>query len=86
MNKFIFLFILYTPLVLSAQQRLSKEDYKALQLQENLLKPTAFKIIQGITSKDRFMADSLFTRQFVTALKSLSFSMSFFTYVSINNE
>ena len=35
MNKFIFLFILFTPLVLSAQQRLSKEDYKALQLQEN---------------------------------------------------
>ena len=70
MNKFIFLFILCTPLVLSAQKRISKEDYKALQLQENLLKPTAFKIIQGITSKDRFMADSLFTRQFVTALKT----------------
>ena len=70
MTKFIFLFILCTPLVLSAQQRLSKEDYKALRLQENLLKPTAFKIIQGITSKDRFMADSLFTRQFVTALKT----------------
>jgi hypothetical protein len=68
MKKFAFLYILSTPLFLCAQQRISSADYKALQQQEVLLKPTAIKIIQGITSKDRFMADSLFTRQFVKAL------------------
>jgi hypothetical protein len=78
MKKFAFLYIVFIPFFLNAQQRISTADYKALQQQEVLLKPTAVKIIQGITSKDRFMADSLFTRQFVNALKTKnSFYFSF---------
>jgi hypothetical protein len=70
MKKFAFLYIALIPILLNAQQRISSTDYKALQQQEVFLKPTAVKIIQGITSKDRFVADSLFTRQFVNALKT----------------
>jgi hypothetical protein len=69
MKKFFFLYLLSIPVLLTAQP-INKTDYKALQQFENSLKPTAVKIIQGINAKDRFEADSLFTRQFVTALKT----------------
>ncbi|MBP6431029.1 MAG: hypothetical protein KA319_04625 [Ferruginibacter sp.] len=69
MKKLFFLYLLSIPVLLTAQ-RISTADYKALQQFENNLKPTAVKIIQGINAKDRFEADSLFTRQFVTALKT----------------
>lgn len=77
MKKLALVSFLFLPFVLFAQ-KINSTDYALLKKQEILLKPTAVKIIQGITSKDRFMADSLFTRQFVTALKTKnSFYFSF---------
>ncbi|MBL0146356.1 MAG: hypothetical protein IPP48_11950 [Chitinophagaceae bacterium] len=61
------MFVAFTPVFVQAQ-RIGKDDLAALQKQEEVMKPTALKIIQGISSKNRFEADSLFTRQFVKAL------------------
>ncbi|HNF03395.1 MAG TPA: hypothetical protein PLH62_13460, partial [Ferruginibacter sp.] len=41
-----------------------------MQQKEDSLKPIAVKIIQGISSDDRFTSDSLFTRMLVRALKT----------------
>ena len=51
-------------------QRLSKADEKFLQLKEDSLKKLSVKIIQGINSSDRFIADSIFTKTLVRALKT----------------
>ncbi len=60
------LFLVYT----LPAQRLSKADEKFLQLKEDSLKKLSVKIIQGINSSDRFIADSIFTKTLVRALKT----------------
>src|SRR6186997_583945 len=53
----------------SFAQGISRTDLKALQLKEDSIKKHAVKIIQGINSDDRFVADSIFTRMLVRALR-----------------
>ncbi|HNK29885.1 MAG TPA: hypothetical protein PKG65_13220 [Ferruginibacter sp.] len=48
----------------------NRPDLKLMQQKEDSLKPIAVKIIQGISSDDRFTSDSLFTRMLVRALKT----------------
>jgi len=50
--------------------QLSKADAKMLRLKEDSLKKFSFKIIDGINPKDRFDADSMFTKMLVRALKT----------------
>lgn len=69
--KFLSLLALFYSLVFSiSAQSISKQDYAALVKKEDTLKQQAFKIIRGINSSDRFIADSLFTKTFVRALKT----------------
>jgi hypothetical protein len=49
-------------------QRIPKNDLQFLQKKEDSAKIYSLKLIQGITSADRFNADSLFTKMFVRAL------------------
>jgi hypothetical protein len=51
-------------------QQLTKADIKILRLKEDSLKKYAVKLIQGINAKDRFDADSMFTKTLVRALKT----------------
>jgi hypothetical protein len=69
MKKLILFILAVTPILLLAQ-KITSADFKTLQQFENELKPTGIKIIQGINAKDRFEADSIFTRKFVAALKT----------------
>jgi hypothetical protein len=55
---------------LSFSQQLTKADEKFLHTKEDSLKKYAVKLIQGINPKDRFDADSMFTRVLVRALKN----------------
>jgi hypothetical protein len=55
---------------LSFSQQIAKADVKFLHLKEDSLKKYAVKLIQGINAKDRFDADSMFTRVLVRALKN----------------
>jgi len=55
---------------LSLSQGISRADLKFLQQKEDSLKSYSFKIIQGINSDDRFLADSIFTRMLVRGLKT----------------
>jgi hypothetical protein len=55
---------------LSFSQQLTKADAKFLRTKEDSLKKYAVKLIQGINPKDRFDADSIFTRVLVRALKT----------------
>lgn len=54
----------------SFSQSGNRPDLKLMQQKEDSLKPIAVKIIQGISSDDRFTSDSLFTRMLVRALKT----------------
>ncbi|RYY70584.1 MAG: hypothetical protein EOO13_06125 [Chitinophagaceae bacterium] len=54
----------------AAAQRISRQDLVVLKKQEDSLKNLSLKIIQGINSSDRFLADSIFTKVFVRALKT----------------
>ncbi len=54
----------------SFSQSGNRPDLKLMQQKEDSLKPLAVKIIQGISSDDRFTSDSLFTRMLVRALKT----------------
>lgn len=49
-------------------QRISKQDMAFLQKKEDSLKTLSFEIIQGINLKNRWNADSIFTRVLVRAL------------------
>ena len=51
-------------------QKLSTNDYKALQQKEDSMKHYAMEIIHGNNGADRFIADSIFTRMFVRALQT----------------
>ena len=66
-------------------QQLSKAGHTFLQQKEDSLKGPALKIIQGRNSSDRFMADSLFTRTFIRALKTPgSFQYPFDSLITIS--
>ena len=54
----------------SFAQRLSASDRQFLRKKEDSLKAYAEMIIQGKTDRDRFNADSIFTKMFVRALKT----------------
>lgn len=64
----IILFFLLS--VHSFAQRISHKDYENLQKSEDTLKAYSWKIITAINVKDRFIADSIFTRGFVRTLKT----------------
>jgi hypothetical protein len=51
-------------------QKISAADTRLLIAKEDSLKKLSVKIIQGINSSDRFLADSQFTRTLVRALKT----------------
>ncbi|HPH84083.1 MAG TPA: hypothetical protein PLC48_01440 [Ferruginibacter sp.] len=53
----------------SIAQKISPADFRVLQQKEDSLKAPAMRIIQGINPLDRFVADSIFTRIFMRALK-----------------
>lgn len=65
----LLLFISCVSLVASAQP-FGKADLKALQIQEDTIRAYSVKIIQGINASDRLLADSIFTRSLVRALKT----------------
>lgn len=70
MKKLLGLLALSFICQLALAQGISKADLKFLQQKEDSLKNYAVKIIQGISSDDRFFADSTFTRMLVRALKT----------------
>ncbi|GAB2813172.1 hypothetical protein [Ferruginibacter profundus] len=53
----------------SFAQPITKADAKILRLKEDSLKKYSARLINGITSADRFAADSMLTRMLVRALK-----------------
>lgn len=55
---------------LSYSQHISERDEAELSRKEDSMKAYSIKIIQGINSKDRFGADSIFTRILVRALRT----------------
>lgn len=72
----VFIFILF--LQFNAFSQLTQADKNIIARKEDSLKVLSLKIIQGINSSDRLKADSLFTKGFVRALKSLySFNYRF---------
>jgi hypothetical protein len=69
----------------SFAQKISAGDIKILRRKEDSLKKISLQIIQGITSNDRFNADSQFTRLFVRALKTQgSFYYPFDSLITIS--
>jgi beta-lactamase class D len=70
MNKLAALLVCVLLYQCSFSQRLSKADVKFLSGKEDSLKKYSAKLIQGINAKDRFDADSMFTRVLVRALKN----------------
>jgi hypothetical protein len=50
-------------------QQINSEDFKILKQKEDSMQLNAIKLIQGITSSERFTADSIFTKMFVRSLK-----------------
>lgn len=55
---------------ISSAQRIDTDDITFLKKKEDSLKVLSTKIIQGINSSDRFLADSGFTKMLVRALKT----------------
>jgi hypothetical protein len=72
MNKLAALLVVVLLHYCSFSQRLSNADVKFLSNKEDSLKKYSVKLIQGINAKDRFDADSMFTRILVRALKNPS--------------
>ena len=70
MKKLLGLFLVSFICQLSFAQGINKANLKFLQQKEDSLKSYSYKIIQGINSDDRFLADSIFTRMLVRALKT----------------
>lgn len=70
MKKLIVLFLLSSACGSLIAQGIGKNELKVLQQKEDSLKSYAVKIIQGINADDRFLADSIFTRMLVRALKT----------------
>ncbi len=74
---FLFSFSLLLSTSANAQQSLFEK--------EQLLKPQAYKMINASLERERFVADSLFTRQFVQVLKTPhSFRHSFDSLVTVS--
>jgi hypothetical protein len=69
MNKLLVLVIVLF-WVNTAAAQFSAAEMSNLQKKEDSLKTLSYKIIQGINSDDRFLADSIFTRMLVRALKT----------------
>ena len=69
MKQLVTLLALITIFNFSFAQQLTKADAKILKQREDSLKKYSVKLIQGINAKDRFDADSMFTRVLVRALK-----------------
>ncbi|HMK03642.1 MAG TPA: hypothetical protein VK489_05600 [Ferruginibacter sp.] len=69
MNKLLGSVILFFFINL-ANAQFPGADLKALQKKEDSLKSYSYKIIQGINADDRFLADSVFTRMLVRALRT----------------
>jgi len=70
MKKLVTLLALITFCNWTFAQQIAKTDVKFLKVKEDSLKKYAVKLIQGITANDRFMADSIFTKMLVRALKT----------------
>lgn len=84
MKKLLSILVLVLVHHISVAQ-LSKADAKILRLKEDSLKKFAVKIIEGINPKDRFDADSIFTKMFVRALKTPnSFYYTFDSLITIS--
>lgn len=70
MNKILFpIFFSVFFFTSSFAQKIDVNDLKILRKKEDSLKKFSQQIIQGISSEERFSADSQFTRMFVRALK-----------------
>lgn len=83
-NFFALLFILLIGFNADAQ-KISAANYSILQGKEDSLQGPALNIIQGRNSSDRFMADSIFTRLLIRALKvPYSFHYSFDSLITIS--
>ena len=70
MNKLLLLLLTLSWGGICGAQKLSIDDYKALQQREDSMKHYAMEIIRGETGAQRFEADSIFTRMFVRALQT----------------
>ena len=85
MNKLLGLLLMLFICNLSFAQGISKTDLKVLQQKEDSLKTYSYKIIQGINADDRFVADSIFTRMLVRALKTTnSFHYPFDSLITVS--
>ncbi len=84
--KSIGLFLCVLLLNYSSQaQRISATDYKFLKKKEDSLKVQSFKLALGRNASDRFIADSIFTRLFVRALKTRhSFNYPFDSIINVS--
>lgn len=69
MKSFLLVFLLFILQLSALAQRLSPADYKLMQKKEDSLKTLSDKIIEGINPSDRLLADSIFTKVLVRALK-----------------
>ncbi|MGG9962338.1 hypothetical protein [Ferruginibacter sp. SUN106] len=69
MKKFLALLVFVLVYHFSFAQHITKADAKILRIKEDSLKKYSAKLINGITSTDRFAADSMLTRMLVRALK-----------------
>ncbi|MEI9933271.1 MAG: hypothetical protein WDM71_00065 [Ferruginibacter sp.] len=65
----LFSFVIFISINCFAQH-ISKEDLKVLNKKEDSLEEYSLKIIQSQQDYDRFVADSMFTKTFVRALKT----------------
>ncbi len=70
MKKWLGLLVMIFICTLSFAQGISKADFKFLKQKEDSLKGHSYNIIQGINPEDRLVADSIFTRMLVRALKT----------------
>ncbi len=70
MKKLSGLLLLFFACNLACAQSISAPNLKVLLQKEDSLKSYSYKIIQGMNSEDRFIADSIFTRMLVRALKT----------------
>lgn len=81
----IIIFLVFLGYSNLSAQRLNGTDAKFLLQKEDSLKIYSSKIIQGINPSDRFLADSIFTKVFVRALKTNnSFSYPFDSLYTIS--
>ncbi len=70
MKFFLLVAFLCNVQCLVSAQRFSPADYKLMQKKEDSLKILSDKIIEGINPSDRLLADSIFTKVLVRALKT----------------